>query len=284
MRQQDKTHCPYGHEYTPENTIIGPSRKRPNGKTYRGARICRMCAAGRDYPVDKEKVLRAYKKHRRSHIEAGLCIMCASPAANGCNRCERHRQQRIAKRNAAAANKPAVIARRRKQAGLCRKCEERSVEEHLCVSHLALYRQETAEYMKAWKLSHPMGEGEKQRYRDIRNEWRRQKKQNDASYAMMERIRRRITRAVSTPFRKHGKTTELIGCSVPDLMAHLESQFLPGMTWENRNFWHIDHKRPCASFSLSDPVQQRECFHYTNLQPLWAKQNLEKSAKWPVAA
>lgn len=77
------------------------------------------------------------------------------------------------------------------------------------------------------------------------------------------------------------KTAELIGCSVPELRAHLERHFLPGMTWENYGpVWHIDHVRPCASFDLSDPAQQKRCFHYTNLRPLWAIDNIRKGRKW----
>lgn len=59
----------------------------------------------------------------------------------------------------------------------------------------------------------------------------------------------------------------------------LEQQFTEGMTWENYGEWHVDHIRPCVSFDLSIPEQQQECFHYTNLQPLWAKDNLQKSDK-----
>ena len=51
------------------------------------------------------------------------------------------------------------------------------------------------------------------------------------------------------------------------------------MTWDNHGEWHIDHIKPCASFDLTDADQQRECFNYTNLQPLWAKDNLSKGAK-----
>ena len=54
------------------------------------------------------------------------------------------------------------------------------------------------------------------------------------------------------------------------------------MTWEDfmNGKIHIDHIRPCASFNLNDPSQQKICFHYTNLQPLWAKDNLRKGTKW----
>jgi hypothetical protein len=81
---------------------------------------------------------------------------------------------------------------------------------------------------------------------------------------------------------KNNSTMELIGCSKEELIKHLESQFIEGMTWENwsLNGWHIDHIRPISSFDLSDPAQAKECFHYSNLQPLWAIDNLKKSDLW----
>lgn len=78
---------------------------------------------------------------------------------------------------------------------------------------------------------------------------------------------------------KSARTIALLGCSIEFLREHLEKQFAPGMTWENHSMrgWHVDHKKPCAKFDLTDPEQQKQCFHYTNLQPLWAKDNLQKS-------
>lgn len=80
---------------------------------------------------------------------------------------------------------------------------------------------------------------------------------------------------------KAEKTFILIGESPDFVRKYLESQFLPGMTWENHSpdGWHIDHKKPCSSFDLTDPEQQKACFHYTNLQPLWATDNLSKGKK-----
>ena len=79
---------------------------------------------------------------------------------------------------------------------------------------------------------------------------------------------------------------EYVGCSPKELVAYLEEQFLEGMDWTNHGVhgWHIDHIQPCASFDLTDPEQQRQCFHYTNLQPLWAEDNLRKSDQWVEAA
>jgi len=81
---------------------------------------------------------------------------------------------------------------------------------------------------------------------------------------------------------KSKKTINLIGCNINFLKNYLENQFKPGMSWLNYSYrgWHIDHIRPCASFDLSKPSQQRKCFNYTNLQPLWAKDNLKKRNKY----
>lgn len=81
---------------------------------------------------------------------------------------------------------------------------------------------------------------------------------------------------------KAKKTMELLGCSIPDFLIYLESKFEPGMTWENNsmNGWHIDHIVPCALFDLTKAEHQKACFHFSNLQPLWAKDNLSKGSKF----
>lgn len=71
------------------------------------------------------------------------------------------------------------------------------------------------------------------------------------------------------------------GCSIEQLIAHIQSQFQPGMSWGNwKKFgWHIDHIRPLASFDLTDLQQIRAACHYTNLRPLWWQDNLSKGSK-----
>ena len=106
----------------------------------------------------------------------------------------------------------------------------------------------------------------------------------DINFRLTRKLRDRVYQAVVNGNGKKLYTTkELIGCSVEKLREHLENQFKPGMNWDNhsRYGWHIDHIIPCASYDLTDPQQQKECFHYTNLQPLWAHENLSKGSKIP---
>ena len=75
---------------------------------------------------------------------------------------------------------------------------------------------------------------------------------------------------------KKSSVPDLIGCSIKEAKEYIESKFLPGMSWDNwtKTGWHIDHIVPCIKFDLTKEEEQKRCFHYTNLQPLWAKDNL----------
>lgn len=115
-----------------------------------------------------------------------------------------------------------------------------------------------------------------------RHKWSNKKYKD---YTIQEKIgkllRSRIYRVVKRAGAiKSERTMELLGCSMEFFIDHLKSQFTEGMSLENHGEWHIDHIRPCASFDLTDPEQQKQCFHYTNLQPLWAFENLSKGAKY----
>lgn len=81
--------------------------------------------------------------------------------------------------------------------------------------------------------------------------------------------------------KKFMKSRELIGCSPGELKQYLEKQFKPGMSWVNYKLygWEVDHIIPCSSFDLTSVEEQKKCFHYTNLQPLWMRENRQKSCK-----
>ena len=122
--------------------------------------------------------------------------------------------------------------------------------------------------------------------------YRQANKEKAADYARNKRVtdpkylvRNRLNSRLHTFLTKKTKSFQgYVGCTWDALVLHLEQQFAEGMTWENHGEWHIDHIRPCASFDLTDPEQQRQCFHYTNLQPLWAEDNRRKSDHWVEAA
>jgi len=99
----------------------------------------------------------------------------------------------------------------------------------------------------------------------------------DVNFRIACNLRTRLHSALNGK-SKSKATLELLGCSIDELRKHLESQFQDGMTWENYGLhgWHIDHTKPCASFDLTLDEDQKKCFHYTNLQPLWAEDNLSK--------
>ena len=102
------------------------------------------------------------------------------------------------------------------------------------------------------------------------------RRKSDPTFRALCNLRTRIRDALRRNV-KSASTKELLGCSIEKFKSHLENQFQPGMTWENYGQWHVDHIKPCAKFDLTIPEQQRQCFHYSNCQPLWAKQNLQKS-------
>ena len=93
-----------------------------------------------------------------------------------------------------------------------------------------------------------------------------------------QNLRKRIQNALKN-VPKIISTEQITGCSFGQLKTYLESLFLPNMSWDNYGQWHVDHIKPCASFDLTLPDEQIRCFHYSNLQPLWAKDNLSKGSK-----
>jgi len=100
---------------------------------------------------------------------------------------------------------------------------------------------------------------------------------NRLSKALRSRLRHALNGAL-----KSATTESLLGCSFEKARAYIESQFQPGMGWENYGQWHVDHIIPCKFFDLSLPEHQQLCFNFRNLQPLWAADNLTKWAKITV--
>ena len=108
-------------------------------------------------------------------------------------------------------------------------------------------------------------------------QYQNNRRKTDPGFKMKRNLRCRLYHALkSQNAKKSNRTLKLTGCTVPFLMGYIESKFKDGMTWENYGTWHMDHIYPCSKFDLTKDEEQRKCFHYTNLQPLWASENISK--------
>jgi hypothetical protein len=114
-----------------------------------------------------------------------------------------------------------------------------------------------------------------------KNERRRERLKTDINYKLKQRYRTRIYQALKVKRAyKESTSLEYMGCTVGELKIHLEKQFNQFMNWENYgSYWEVDHILPCASFNLAIEEQIKECFHYTNLQPLHYSINRSKGCK-----
>lgn len=107
--------------------------------------------------------------------------------------------------------------------------------------------------------------------------WRRRKKE-DTNFNLLTNMRSRLTGYLKKlNISKKNKTFEIVGCTPQELKEHLEKQFVEGMTWDTRNRWHIDHIVPLSSAKTEEEFY--ELCHFTNLQPLWAIDNIKKRDK-----
>lgn len=126
----------------------------------------------------------------------------------------------------------------------------------------------------------------KQYYRDNPEKFRIWARNNRAKRTevgkLAARMRSRISHAVKAFDARWSwsSTKNLIGCDFKFLKQYIESKFLPGMSWENRKAWHIDHKIPVAF--AKTPEVLTELFHYTNLEPIWAQDNLKKGRHFMI--
>ena len=111
--------------------------------------------------------------------------------------------------------------------------------------------------------------------------YQRNKRKTDPQFKLQERLRGRINHAIKREYKK-SSAFDLLGCSLGFFEIYFESLFSDGMNWGKflSAEIHIDHIRPCSSFDLTKKENQKKCFHYTNLQPLWAKDNLLKGRQF----
>lgn len=129
------------------------------------------------------------------------------------------------------------------------------------------------------KLKQLQQEYNKNNRAKIRNKTRKRLQEN-VKFRLSHNLRARFHDALKrAKISKNSSVHDLIGCTVEDLKAYLASLFEEGMSWDNYGKWEIDHILPVASFDLTSIDQQKACFNYKNLQPLWAEENRKKGCK-----
>lgn len=154
-------------------------------------------------------------------------------------------------------------------------------------------RQNCLESARRWKRAHYEQEKERNRIRQAQRRmtrrdemnaqkraWDSDQRKTNLAYRIGANLSSRIAIALRpNRCRRAAKLTTLIGCSIEFLKTWVERQWKPGMSWENygRAGWHMDHETPCSQFDFRDHAQQFACFHYTNVQPLWARENYRKN-------
>ena len=134
------------------------------------------------------------------------------------------------------------------------------------------YQLENKEYIRNYNKQYQINN------KNVINKYQRDRKLNDPLFKLMSNIRTLIYKVVKRQrYKNTSKTCEILGCSFEEFKIHLENQFTDGMNWENAGKWHIDHIYPVSR--ATDEQHLIKLNHYTNLQPLWAKDNIKKSNK-----
>jgi hypothetical protein len=135
---------------------------------------------------------------------------------------------------------------------------------------------ERQEQLRRWNAENP----------DYHREYARDRYHSDENARISALLCGNLHRALKRhksgrDWKSDAKLAAIVGCSKPELIVHIEAQFLPGMAWENygRKGWEVDHVRQRWTFDLTDHAQVLACFHYTNLRPLWRPDNLRRPRK-----
>jgi len=156
-------------------------------------------------------------------------------------------------------------------------------------AHKVELNESSSEYRKDWREKNKLKIREQarlyyQKHKERIYDYRRKRVKTDIQTRLAQRLRCRL-RIARKNNQKKGSAIRDLGCSLADLMVHIEKLFYnhkqtgEAMHWGNYGLWHVDHILPLSSFDLTDIKQVKLACHYTNLQPLWAIDNQRKGSR-----
>ena len=156
---------------------------------------------------------------------------------------------------------------------------------HISKNQMKIYREKNRKKLLASKIAYANANKHIRKAwldsnKDKINEYNSNRYKTNIQHKLSKLLRSRLWDALQGDL-KSGSAVKDLGCSIEELKICLESKFQEGMSWDNwtSDGWHIDHIKPLASFDLTDRNQLIQACHYTNLQPLWAKDNFSKGDK-----
>jgi len=162
---------------------------------------------------------------------------------------------------------------------------EKSLEENRIRMRKRYLKQKDEINLKAriWRRT-KMKPETKEKILQTKRKWDRKQRATNPAYKIKYNLKSRLGELLKKQkITKRERTVDYVGCSFEELKNHLEKQFKPGMSWEHRTEWHVDHIIPInyfiKNFDFTDINVQKRCFHYTNLRPLWKLENLRKGTK-----
>ena len=163
----------------------------------------------------------------------------------------------------------------------CKECRKKTLNKVKVQAYNKKWRSQNSDKIKQWLKNNPdkiRSYAKTENNRKYKRDYFKKRRAEDPIFNLIGRLRSRTKAAFSNfNFSKKSKTSEILGCEWEFLKEWIENQFVDSMHWDNRNLWHIDHIVPLSSAQDEDSLIK--LCHYTNLQPLWIKDNLSKGKK-----
>lgn len=254
-------------------------------------KVCKFCKEEKDLELF-EKDKRAPDKHSCRCLDCAREIKRVSAAKHHDERLERQRKYREEHPEEYKAMKHDEYVKHRdryRETGkkyyeenkewflnMCKEYRETHKEQKAATDKA--YRERNKEYLQQYHKEYYAQNKEEHIQKCVARS--KVRKTYDKSYHICVNTRERIRSAVKKDKGVKQHTLSLIGINIVLYRDYIESLFTEGMSWDNYGAWHIDHSRPCASFDLTDIIQQHFCFNYRNTQPMWGDENFQKSARW----